>query len=70
MALPEGTTIREFDCRDCGDHVVHLMPVHDNDQDICSVCLWLRSIDDDKDRMSLRSFLRKTGLFNGNDAKG
>jgi hypothetical protein len=70
MAVREGHECREFVCRDCGTPVIQIVPVHDNEQDICSTCLWLRGIEDDKDRTSLRSFLRKTGLFDGNDTKG
>jgi hypothetical protein len=52
---------REFDCLDCGDHVVALGALAANDQDICAKCLWLRSIEDPDDRAMLRAFLNKLG---------
>lgn len=49
---------REFDCRDCGIHVVSwaLHPAA-NDQDICAECQWLRGIEDPQQREELRKFL-------------
>jgi hypothetical protein len=52
---------REFDCLDCGDHVVAFSAMAANDQDICAKCLWLRDIEDPYDREMLRTFLNRIG---------
>lgn len=48
---------REFDCRDCGDHVVSFTEPAANEQNICAKCLWLREVEDPEDRAMLRAFL-------------
>jgi hypothetical protein len=50
---------REFQCIDCGDHVVSYTAMADNDQDICAKCLWLRAIEDPEDREMLRALLNR-----------
>lgn len=54
-----GVAYREFICRDCSIPVVQIIPTHDNDQDICSTCLWLRTIEDPQERAALRDFLTR-----------
>jgi hypothetical protein len=54
---------REFICADCGSPVVVIVPVHDNDQDVCSTCSWLRSIEDPEERAHLRTFLKAVGAI-------
>lgn len=34
---------REFDCIDCGIHVLHFGPAHANDENLCFNCKWLRN---------------------------
>jgi len=36
-------TTQEFDCLDCGVHVVRFGQVAANDQDYCAECEWCRS---------------------------
>lgn len=54
---------REFTCKDCGAHVVQIVPLHDNEQDICQTCSWLRSIDDPEERELLRHWLKERGAL-------
>ena len=48
---------REFRCVDCGAEVCSLGEPHANDQDMCATCLWLRAVEDDRERERLRAFL-------------
>jgi hypothetical protein len=50
-------TEREFTCVDCGIRVVQLIQSHANDQDLCAVCTFLRTIEDPKERADVRKFL-------------
>ena len=50
---------REFDCIDCGIHVLQFMPHQANDQNLCAECTWLRSVEDPVEREKLREFLAK-----------
>ena len=50
---------REFDCIDCGQHVVQIIENHANDDDVCIECLWLRGIKDPAEREAAREFLRR-----------
>jgi hypothetical protein len=47
----------EFDCIDCGIHVLLFIPVAANDQYICAACTWLRSIEDPVERALMRKHL-------------
>jgi hypothetical protein len=49
--------VHEFDCKDCGEHVVSFGPIFSNDNDVCAQCTWIRSIPDEADRQRLREFL-------------
>lgn len=51
----------EFDCIDCGTHVLSFGPEHANDENICAECMWLRSIEDPIEREQLRKFLNSRG---------
>ena len=57
--------VREFDCADCGAHVVQIIPAAANDQDVCAECGWLRSVEDPQDRENLRVFLNRTRMPDG-----
>jgi hypothetical protein len=50
---------REFDCIDCGMHVVSWGPMVANDQDLCVTCAWLRTVADETERRRLRTFLKR-----------
>lgn len=50
---------REFTCTDCGTPVVQFGEMHDNDQDVCATCSWIRSIDDPVEREKLRAWINK-----------
>jgi hypothetical protein len=49
---------KEFICRDCATAVASFGDPAANDQELCAVCLWLRSIADPAERERVRSFLR------------
>ena len=50
---------REFDCVDCGVHVVFFTPIYANDQDLCVECSFLRSVRDPEEREKIREILKK-----------
>lgn len=58
----------EFDCIDCGIHVLRFINHFANDQYLCAECTWLRSIEDPVEREKLRKFLNR-GDDNGNREK-
>lgn len=52
----------EFDCEDCGVHVVQIIPIAANDPGLCMECGWLRGIADIEERRALREFLRRRDI--------
>ena len=48
---------REFDCIDCGIHVLQFVTHYANDENICAECSWLRSIEDPVEREKVRAWL-------------
>ena len=52
---------REFDCIDCGIHVLQFVVHQANDQNLCAECTWLRAVEDPAEREKLREFLNKRG---------
>ena len=50
------TEPREFDCEDCGIHVVQLIPF---DSTVCAKCHWLRGVEDPEEREEFREFLHQ-----------
>jgi len=59
--------ISEFDCIDCGTHVVHFGYRPANDQDICATCSWIRGLPSEADRKKLRAFLNLGGPNDGGE---
>jgi hypothetical protein len=49
---------RVFACIDCGWDIASFGEPHDNDQDICAQCIWLRETKDEAVRAKLREYLR------------
>lgn len=47
----------EFDCTDCGDHVVSF-PMVDLKEPVCMTCQFLRTVQDPKEREEIRKLLR------------
>jgi hypothetical protein len=56
--MTESNETCEFDCVDCGAHVVSSDPVT-NDQKLCGVCQWLRGVADPVERKRLRAYLKE-----------
>jgi hypothetical protein len=51
---------REFTCIDCGGRVVsYINPWHDNDNDVCMQCEFLRTTMMPSDREALRALLNR-----------
>jgi hypothetical protein len=44
MTLTAGGGAREFDCTDCGQHIVSVD--YDAGNDVCFVCQWIRAVPD------------------------
>jgi hypothetical protein len=49
--------VHEFDCEDCGVHVLSFGPAVANDNPVCAQCTWIRSMPNEADRKRLREFL-------------
>lgn len=60
------TNVHEFDCVDCGIHVVSFAHEREpTDARVCLTCRWIRNIADPIEREKLREFLNR-GESNGN----
>jgi hypothetical protein len=52
----------EFDCTDCGLHIISIGPRH-NPERRCAGCQWLAELPDSPDKPVLRQHLLDTGVI-------
>lgn len=58
-AVSDDGHVREFDCLDCGEHVVSFGTLHANDEPYCGTCQWIRALPSEADRERVREFLQR-----------